>query len=331
MHVSPFARWHERAAHTQERVERAMNVSNAGSVLLQTYINKTVQQISLRELGIQATLPRKPGSGDAAYINQRTPGTTGGEWVADTDTGSEETGSYAQASFPYKTLLTRGKVSRRLQATGRTYADILATELTGKSEDFVNVLEAGCATGATTTSANQFNGLFKLCDSSQVVSAGATAGGNDFTLNLLDKTIDRIKGRGNRADLRIYGSAAGLRALNAALQAQQQFTDQNWTEVGAGFRVRTYDGIPIIESTGIPDVLLWNGSNGWSAYVGGTSTALVVVNTRGVWLEELTPMTVMPLAKDNSQYDQFDIYWDGSLVVANKFHLAILGGLKATS
>jgi hypothetical protein len=194
MSLSPFSRWHDRAAHAQERLERSMNVSNSGTVLLQTYINRAVQQVSLRELGIQSTLPRKPGSGDAEYINRRTPGTTGAEWVADTGTGSEETGTYAQKSFPFRTLLTRGKVSRRLQATGRTYADILATELVGKSEDFSNVLESGCATGSSSSDANQFDGLLTLCDSGQVVSAGSTAGGNDFTLALPPRPWPLLEG-----------------------------------------------------------------------------------------------------------------------------------------
>ena len=43
---------------------------------------------------------------------------------------------------------------------------------------------------------------------------------------------------------------------------------------------------------------------------------------------ELTPLTVMPLAKASSQYDEFDMYWDGALVLANTVGAAILGGIK---
>ena len=55
----------------REAFERAITVSGAGNVLLQTFINKTVQQISNREEGVYSTLARRPGQGNGAYINQR--------------------------------------------------------------------------------------------------------------------------------------------------------------------------------------------------------------------------------------------------------------------
>ena len=122
----------------REAFERAINVSTAGSVLMQTFINRVVQMLTLREFGLQAVLDRKPGSGDKAYINRRSAGTTGAAWVADTTSLTEETGSYAQTSFSYATLATRGKVTRKLQAIGRSYGDALAQEMTGKAEDFAN-------------------------------------------------------------------------------------------------------------------------------------------------------------------------------------------------
>ena len=72
---------------TRQRFQRAteLDVSGAGSELLQTFINRTVQMLTLREFGVQSVLDRRQGQGDAEYINQRTAGTTGGEWVADAD------------------------------------------------------------------------------------------------------------------------------------------------------------------------------------------------------------------------------------------------------
>jgi len=316
--------WQDTRHDRNERLERALNISNAGDVLLQTYINRVVQQISLRELGIQATLPRKPGTGNAAYINQRTPGTTGGEWVADTDAASEETGTYAQTSFTYRTLVTRGKVTRKVQATGRSYGDALGIELAGKSEDFSNRLENGCAVGDNGADANQMNGLLTLVNANQIVAQGTVTSGNAFTLAKLDKAISLVKGRANRGDLRIYCSSNGWQRLNASLQAQQRF--DKVTQIAAGFEVQTYNGIPIVESTEIPDTLDWSGS-AFSAFSGGTTTAFIIVNTRYCWLEELTPMTVMPLAKASSQYDEFDIFWDGALVVAQRYGMSVLGGV----
>lgn len=313
----------------REAFERALNVAGAGTVLLQTFINRVVQQISLRELGASSTLPRKPGSGNASYQNRRTPPGSGAEWVSDTDPATEVTGTYAQTDFPYKTLLTRGKVTRFLQATGRSYGDILAGEIAAKTGDYGNELEKALITGDVALVPKQFDGLITLTQqtSSQIVLQTTAVAGDALTLEKLDETIDRVKGASTRSDLVILASFKGRRLLNAALQAQQQFNDV--TEIAAGFRVRTYDGIPIVTTTAMPDVLTFNGSK-VSAYSGGATTSILVVNTRYAWIEELTPLTVMPLSKTDSQFDNFDIFWDGTLVHANTLGSAILCGIDAS-
>jgi len=322
--------WAQLDPRRRAAVQRALNVSGAGSVLLQTNINKIVQQLTLRVLGVQSVLDHKPGSGDRAYINRRSAGTTGGAWVADTDTATEETGSYAQASFTYRTLLTRGRVTRKIQATGRTYGDVLAQELMGKSEDFANLLEEAFVSGDTTASANQPNGLLTLINAqtAQVVANSTSTSGGSLVLAKLDEAIDVVRGSGNRSDLVIFANHNGSRKLNAALQAQQQFT--NVTEIGAGFRVRNYDGIPIVVTTQLGNALTWNGSNSVTAFTGGNTTALVIVNRRYTWIEDLTPITVLPLAKDTSQYDQFELYADTALVYSNTLGGAILAGVSGT-
>lgn len=320
------AEWSDRNEDRTNYAVRTLNVSNSGTVLLQTTINKMVQQLTLYEHGVQAVLTRKPGSGDAAYIDRRAAGTTGGEWVADTDNATDETGTYTQTSFPYRTLLTRGTVTRKLQATGRSYTDILAEELTGKSEDFSNRLENGCIVGDNAANAKQISGLLTLIGavSGQVVANTSGVSGADLILAKLDEAIDKVKGSGNKADLAIIGSKRSCRLLNAALQSHQQFNDM--VEIRAGFRVRSYDEIPIVQSTEVPDVLTWSGT-AITAFSGGATTALIVVNRRYTWLEELTPTTVMPLAKGTSQYDQFDLFADLALVYSNTLGGAILGGL----
>ena len=311
----------------REAFERALNVAGAGSVLLQTFINRTVQQLHLRELGASAVIPRMPGSGNAAYINRRTPGTNA-EWLDDTTEPTSVEGAYAQVSFPYKTLVTRGTVTRKLQATGRSYGDILAGEISGRTGDFSETFEDGLIYGDIAVDANQFDGLITLTQAtaSQIVLQTTLATGDALTLEKLDETIDVVKGSAARNDLVILASYKGRRLLNSALQAQQQFNDM--TEIGAGFRVRTYDGIPIVTTTSMPDVLTFDGAK-ITAYTGSTTTALLVVNTRYVWIEELTSLTVMPLAKRSSQFDEFDLFWDGALVVANTRGSALLVGIDA--
>ena len=309
-----------------EMVERALDVSSVGSVLLQKNINKVVEQLTLREMGAQAILDRKAGSGDAVYINKRTAGSDGGAWVADTDTATEESGSYAQASFPFKTLLTKVKVTRKAAARAASYGDALAIELQGKAEDYANALETALFVGDSGATAASIDGMLVQCPAGQVVANATAAAGDDLVLAKLDEAIDKVKGSGNRNDIVIFGSFAGIRKVNAALQAQQAFNDM--VEIKAGFRVRSYDGIPLVTSTGMIDDIDWT-SNDLNTLTGGSTTALVIVNKRHCYISELTPLTVMPVAQSTSQFQEVEMYSDLALVLANDLGMCVLGGISA--
>lgn len=322
-----------------QQINRALDVAGAGSELLQTFINRTVQQLTLREFGLQAVLPRKAGSGDAEYINRRTAGTAGAVWEDDITAPAVENGTYAQVSFPYVTAVTRGTVTRKLQATGRTYADVLALELSAKAEDFANQLELGYLRGNAKYDGGNLDNAndapkgfitMVFANQGQIVAAGTTVPG-DLTLSKLDEAIDLVKGSAARQDLVIVGSFAGLRQVNSLLQADQVFNDV--TEVAAGFRVKTYDGIPLVVSTAMPNDALFDAVNGTvfrgaSGAAISNSTILMVLNKRYCYISELTPTTVLPLAKTTSQNDSFDMYWDGAPVLSNTLGAAAVSNIK---
>lgn len=317
--------WNNAGAQREE-MQRALTVSSAGSVLVQSVVNRVVQALTLRFLGVWSTLTHKPGMGPAAYINRRAPGTTSGQWLADTSEPDEDTGTQSQVSFTYRTAVSRAKVTRRMQAIGRNYADTMAYEIGHRVEDLTDYIEEGLVTGNNTANANQISGLLTLINavSGQVVANTTANGGDGLRLAKLDETIDLV--RGGPEDKIIYASLKGRRLLNNALQAQQQFNDE--TEIDGGFRVMTYNGIPVVTTTKIPDTLTWVGaSSAITVFSGSTTTALIVVNKNENWIEDLTPMSVLPLAKASSQYDQMDVFWDGVLVHANTKGGAILGGL----
>lgn len=328
----------------REAFARAVTSGNSGSKLVQNLTNRIVQQLSLRSYGILGIMDVRAGQGQQAVINRRTAGTAAA-WVADTASISEAAGTYAQSTFTYQTLIGEARVTRKIRATGRSYIDILAEEMTKKLEDFNDNLDNGLGwgdpnnemgLGANTysvegffTAMNTYSSGSQIVNNSSAIASGST--GQSLTLKNLDKAIDLVKGSANRNDLVIVGSYGGLRTLNAALASRQRFNDT--VEVAAGYRVRTYDGIPCIPDTNMPDIMTYNtsGSDGnevVTAYTGGTSTALMVVNKRLNWIEELTPTTVMPLARDTSQYEQFDIFWDGAAVIANPLGSSAVIGIS---
>ena len=349
-------------AGARERFERATDImyndgGGNGSVLLQKYIDRVVQFLTIREMGLMAVLDRRQGSGPAAYVNQRSAAATGGEWLADdgTTSATSDVGTFVQKEFKYKTLVTKGTVSRKMQAIGQSYIDILAMEMAGKAEDFSAKLEDGMIYGTLgAAAAAEPMGLITLLENANRSSATTTAAGDHiknnsagqtaasdchyvFPLSLanLDTTIDAVKGSAMRSDLVIIGSFAAIRQVNAALQGQQQFVNE--VEIAAGFRVRTYDGIPLVVSSSMKDTLRFNDptsgvaarSGHIRATTGGTGTQLFVINKRHVFLSELTPTTVLPLARTNSMEELFDMYWDGAPVLANPFGMGILSNIAA--
>ena len=311
----------------REELQRALTVATAGSVLVQNMINKVIQSLTLRYIGIWSTLTHKPGKGSQATINRRSPGTTLAQWVGDTTEPDEDTGTHAQAPFVYRTLISRARVTRMLQATGAEYGDALANEMSERLEDHVEEAESACAIGDNAANANQISGLLTLINSvsGQVVANTTANGGAALRLSKLDEAIDVVRGADNQKV--IYASLKGRRLLNAALQAQQQFNDR--VEIDAGFRVRTYDDIAIIPTTGLPDTLVWNGTDAKvTAFTGGTTSALIIVNRVTTWIEDLTPTSAMPLARTTSQSMTFDLFTDTVLVFANTKGGSILGGIN---
>lgn len=305
---------------------RALTNATVGAVLVQQVIDRTIQDVSVRYRGAQAALTRKTGTPGATHaINRRAPGTTGAEWLLDTDSITDENGTYTQALFPYRILGTKVRVTRFQQATGANYIDTMVTELTQKANDFAQALETAIIKGDTSVNSKQFNGLLTLTNavSGQVVANSSAV--DALQLTKLDATIDAVR-PGNRA---LITSLGGARALNRALQVQQRFTNE--TMPVAGFRVPIYDDCPVFKSTEVPDVLNCNSSGALLTYSGGTSTAIICVNTDEVFISELNPLTAVALPMVTSQYNEVEMYWYGTLVHANTKGSAMLTNLAPAS
>lgn len=335
----------------REAFTRAIDEGTAGSMLVQNLTNRIVQQLSLRHYGILGVMDTRPGQGQQAIINRRT-AATAGTWAEDTAVLTDTPGTYSQETFTYRSMLAQAQVTRKIRATGRSYIDILAEEMTKRLEDFNERLDGGLLRGDPSgyfvggVSVETFStqGFLSACitydSGSQVISngyalggAGSTTLGTTLTLKNLDKAIDLVKGSANRNDMIMTSSYAGIRAINAALTNRQVFNDT--VEIAAGFRVRTYDGIPIIPDTNMVDTFSYTtsgmaGNATLLTETGGSSTNILVMNKRLNWIEELTPTTVMPLARDTSQYEAFDIFWDGAAVVGNPMGSSAVIGIITT-
>jgi len=303
----------------KDQLLRALSQTGVGTVLVQEEIDRVVTQLVEYNNPLRQNFPRKGRGGSAWKLNQRTPGTTAAQFVADTDSFDESTGTYEQVSFAFETLGTQGKVTRKAQAIGQTYADILADEIEAKAEDFKDY-EDWALFWADADNDNQWDGLNALCSSSNIVTTTTSSNGASVTLALMDEFLDSIRGNPSM----ILCSKKGRRRLSALLQSQQQFV--NTIEIAGGFRVMTYDGIPILHSSNMPDILAFDGSDITST-TSGSLTAFFAVDTDKTFVGELTPLKTMPLAKTSSQFDLFDIYEDTTMVCRDPRSIAKLVGV----
>jgi len=294
-----------------EQLKKALDMANSGSTLQQPVIDKVLQELIEINNPLRVNLPRKPGSGSAWVLNQRVSRGAGSNFVNDTDEPNETQGQYVQKSFPYKTILDRRKVTRKLQAVGKSLLDIEAEEIENALQNVRDSEENALINGDSSANPKQFDGLRKLIPTSQILTAGAN--GAPLTLELLDAAIDLNRGNPNM----LIMSKKANRKLNALLQAQQRFVDT--TELKGGFRVQVYNGIPIFRSIWISDNQTQGSSN--------NCTDIFIIDTSAVWVGELTPLKMVRLAQKTSQASEFDIFEDITLVLANDIKVSRLSGV----
>src|SRR5258708_16205810 len=112
-----------------EQLKKALSIANAGDALQQPLVDQVLQELIEVNNPIRQNLPRKPGSGSEWILNQRTSRGFAGSFVDDTDEPTETSAAYAQRKFAYKTIIQRGKVTRKLVAVGKSLLDIEAEEV----------------------------------------------------------------------------------------------------------------------------------------------------------------------------------------------------------
>lgn len=321
-----------REPDTREAVQRSLTVSGASDKVTTALVSSLLQQLSNIQLGARTQLRRVPAAGTAYQTPKRTVSSTLAEFVADGTAPTEDSGSWGYDTWSYKTLATRIRVTRKAVRQGMQWGDIVAAEVLYKGEDANRQEEIALFQGDSANNlptANSFNGLLTYYGaiSGQTVANTTATAGDVLSLTKLDRTVNSVRGRETKSNMRIFASEKGHEILNRVLQADQIFS--NVTMVDAGFIVQTYHGIPVIESSGIPDTLVWNGTDTRiTKWTTGATTALVVVNLVHNYLAVLTPMTLEQVAATTAQYADYEMYCDEVLVMDNSYGAAILGGIK---
>lgn len=295
-------------------ITRALSKTDVSGKVTQVIVDPTLQDLIRVHNPLWANTPRKPGAGPQAQISQRTARGAAG-FVADTDTPAAVKSTYGTPpTFPYKTILYPGAVTRFAGRITANYINLYAEEIESGVQEVRDVWEDTWLNGDVSGDAKSFSGFTVLLGSGQKLDIDTD--GAPLSLAKIDESLDLMYGKPSYGIL----SQRTQRQLNALLQVQQRFA--NTTVVNGGFTVPTYNEIPLYWSQFQADDETCGASDDCSS--------LNWFNTKYFYAEDLTPLFRMPLARTTSQYEAFDIGMDTVAVLSNEKYLGRLQGIRPT-
>lgn len=300
-------------------LKRALTDSEIAGVLEDPTVRQGIAQLVIYRNPLRMNIPRlSPASaGQAqALVTRRTPGATPGEFVADTDSATEDTGTPAQVGFTYRTMLTRMKITRLAQLIGRSYVDVFQAEAEAKVADFRDFEEQELIASDNSVNAKGFDGINKLVPTAQSVGMTTVVGGSAMTEKKVRETIDTAKGvsyvyqdEEGRPSSAILTSEGGGREFDALIASRQSLNDAVM-DVAGGFRLKTYDTLPIFRTNVFGSAIGTLDSKPSRAQLlgsTGSTTVAYFLNFSELWVEELEPFNIVPLSTTDSQFDQADM------------------------
>lgn len=225
-------------------IERALSTSvgTTGAYLLPEVVDPVIRDYVSKATPVLSVVTRVNWPTQTYWIRKRSALPTA---AFSTDGGSLPSASdstYAKVAKTVKYLYTRGEVTGPLIAASGGVVNALQEEIRVHSSVIAERLATAICVGDGTEDSNA--GIVgiknQINTSSPGNEGGTTTASGALTLAMLDKALDDTKGEGDV----IMTSRAVRRKISALLQGQQRFLDR--VEVGAGFRVLSYDGVPIV-------------------------------------------------------------------------------------
>jgi hypothetical protein len=266
-------------------IERALSTLNTstGAYLIPEAIDPIIRDYVYRETPLLNVVSRKPWPTQTYVVRRRT-GVPTSAWAADgASLPSASNSAYTKDTFTVKFLYTRGEVTGPMIAAAGGVVNALQEEIRVSSREIARQLTADmvAADGSPST---EILGMLSQVPAGTPGDQGGTLdnSGSQLKLAYLDEAIDATLGEGNV----ILCGRKVRRKINSLLQAQQRFNDT--IDVGAGFRVPSYDGIPIITD------LNWE-----------TNTDILIFNREDAKLLVNQDFTYSPLAKTKDSEDYF--------------------------
>lgn len=226
-------------------IERALDTSvgSTGAYLLPEVVDPTIRDYVSLATPLLATVTRVPWPTQTYWVRKMTALPTSIGWRADGGTlPSAGHSTFARDSKNIKYVYGRAEVTGPMQAASGGVVNAIQTEITNLSRALAMDLTDKLVTGDSSNDPYEFDGMLAQINASTPGDEGGTIDKSNATLSLsmLDEAIDATRGE---CDV-ILTSRTVRRKINALLQGQQRFTES--ITVNGGFRVLSYDGVPIL-------------------------------------------------------------------------------------
>lgn len=223
-------------------IERALSTLSAstGNYLIPEVVDPVIRDYVQKATPILNVVTRVAWPTQTYYIRKRTAMPTASWKADDVALPSATSSQYTRESKSVKFLYTKGSVTGPLIAASGGVVNALQEEIRVSSQAIAERLATDIVTGNGSPSEEITGMLSQVSASAPGDEGGTRTESTNLSLAMLDRAIDDTRGEGNI----IMTSRKVRRAINALLQSQQRFTDT--VEIGGGFRVTSYDGLPIV-------------------------------------------------------------------------------------
>jgi len=233
------------------------------------------------------------------------------------DTWTESTPTFEQKTAQLKIMGGDADIDNFLLATRSNLQDLEAAVVQLKAKAVRQLFEDTFINGNSATNPKAFDGIDRLCDSSQAISMGANGG--TLTLDKLDELIDLVKG--GKPDMLLM-SRRSRRILNRLARQAGGFLETDRNEFGQ--MVQFYDGIPIGVSDYIPDNQTVGTSNDCSTIYAlqfGEGGVAGLTAPGGLQVERVGSL-------ESKDATRIRIKWYAAVALFNKVKLAKLVGVR---
>lgn len=226
---------------------KALSTLNTGAYLIPEAVDEGIRDYTAKLPVLLNAVSKMPWATNTYMVRRRLSVPTA-TWSTDgAALPAAQNATYGKMTKSVKYVYARGEVTGPEQRAAGSLVNALAMEIEVQARIIAEELSQSIWDSTGTN--DEIEGIvhqIQTDDSMNWNEDGSglidVAGESDPTLslNMLDRLIDATDGT---ADI-LVASRRAKRKLNALLQSQQAFNDR--TEVAAGFRVPTYDGLPII-------------------------------------------------------------------------------------